>query len=208
MAKRKTAKAASPRQAPPPADPVDAALRLAMVQGWDHTSLSDIARESGVPLAELYQRYPSKLAILDAFMQRIDEAMLRPEPDEAEEPPRDRVFAAIMRRLDALTPHKAALRSIQRAAMRDPVLALCGAAGPFRRTLTWMLEGAGYDSSGLRGWLRRQALGAVYADTLRTWLDDDSADQSKTMAKLDRRLRQALRLSRLFGGREPPPATA
>ena len=54
--------------------------------------------------------------------------------------------------------------------------------------------GAGLDAAGLRGVFRRKVLGAVYLDSLRVWLGDDSADGGATMAHLDRRLRQAMPL--------------
>ena len=38
----------------------------------------------------------------------------------AEEPPRERLFDVLMRRLEALAPHKAAIRSLLRSARRHP----------------------------------------------------------------------------------------
>ena len=44
--------------------------------------------------------------------------------DMAEEPPRERLFDVLMRRLEALAPHRDAVRSLLRSARRNPPLAL------------------------------------------------------------------------------------
>ena len=46
------------------------------------------------------------------------------DPDMAEEPPRERLFDVLMRRLEVLAPHKEAVRSLLRSARRNPRLAL------------------------------------------------------------------------------------
>jgi AcrR family transcriptional regulator len=181
-----------------PGDPIDVALQLAAQQGWRHTSLADIAAAAHLPIAELYQHYPSKTAILAGFVRRIDLAMLNGAASDAvEETPRDRLFEVIMRRLDLLQPHRDALGAI----LRDPAAVACGLAEPGRRALGWMLTAAGIESDGMIGRLRRACLSLIYFDTLRIWLKDDSADLAKTMAALDRRLRQAESLMRLLPGR-------
>lgn len=183
-----------------PRDPIDAALELAAQQGWRHTSLADIAAAAHVPIGELYQQYPSKTAILAGFVGRIDLAMLNAAAaGDAEEGPRDRLFEVIMHRLDLLQPHRHALAAI----LRDPAAVACGLAQPGRRSLDWMLVAAGVQNDGLSGRLRRAGLGLIYLDALRVWLKDESADLAKTMAALDRRLRQAEGLLRLVPGRRP-----
>ena len=68
--------------------------------------------------------------------------------------------------------------------------ALC-ALPAFERALDWMLRAAGAEDRGLALMARRHALAVVYVLTLRIWINDDSADQGKTMAALDRALKQA-----------------
>lgn len=187
-----------------------AALRLTVEQGWSATSLRDIARAAGLSLAELYRRYPSKSALLAGFLRRIDAEMLAGEDEEdaAEtELPRDRLFDVIMRRFDALAPHKEAVRVIHADLARDPA-ALAANRWANLRTLGWMMEAAGLASSGLRGAIRLRALGLVYARVLRVWLDDDAADLARTMAELDRRLRRAEGVLGLQRGRSRPEGAA
>lgn len=172
-------------------DAVDAAMDLAAAQGWAGLTLADIAQAAGLPLSEMLRRYPSKIALLDEFQRRMDQQMLPgPEEDAAGDSPRDRLFAVIMRRFDAMAPHRQALTAIWRDTRRDP-LALCAGLKGLERSLMWMLEAAGLDSGGLAGIARRKGLGLIYLDVLKTWRDDDSADMAKTMAALDKRLKRA-----------------
>ena len=188
---------------------VDAALELAAVQGWRDTTLCDIAQQAKLSLADLYGHYPSKSAVLAAFMGRIDIAMLAGADTEAgEESARERLFDVIMRRFDAPTPYREAVRAILRDTGRDPVAAACTTAGPTRRSLRWMLEAAGLDSGGMRGHLRITGLGVVYLSVLRVWLDDDSEDLARTMATLDKRLKRIESLIASIPGRRRPAAEA
>jgi hypothetical protein len=156
--------------------------------------MEDIAAEGGMTLVQLHDTYGSKGAILDAFADQIDAAVLAGDSaDLAGDPVRDRLFDVVMRRFDALGPHKDAVRAILRDTGADPCAALGGACR-LQRSMRWMLEAARVDTSGLGGLLLVKGLMAIYADVMRTWLRDDSEDLAKTMALLDKRLRQADRL--------------
>ncbi len=190
--------AARDAAAPEVADRViDAALALAAERGWRDLAVADIAEAAGVSLTDFYANFRSKEAILTAFSRRIDAQVLAgDDPDLAAQPVRDRLFDVLMRRFDALAPHRGALRAILRDSRADPLAAVCGALA-LRRSMACMLEAARLGASGLRGLARVKGLTAIYIVTLRGWLDDDSADQARTMAALDRRLAQAERLIRL-----------
>jgi len=170
---------------------LDAALELAASDGWTQLTLRQIAAAAGVSLAQFYRCYPSKPAVLAAFLARIDEAMAAPVGEAlTEDSARDRLFDVIMRRLDTLAPHKQAVRAILRDARCDPVM-LCAGRASFSRSLAWMLDCAGLSSSGLLGAVRLKGLALIYLTTLRVWLRDDSEDLGRTMAVLDRQLRGA-----------------
>ena len=103
---------------------------------------------------------------------------------------RDRLFDVLMRRFDVLQPDKEAVAAIVRDALSNPLAALCH--GPqLLASMAWMLEDAGLSSAGPAGALRAKGLALVYLAALRAWLGDDNADKAKTMAVLDRGLRQA-----------------
>ncbi|MFC3677869.1 hypothetical protein [Ferrovibrio xuzhouensis] len=184
--------------APVEADPVEVMLDLVATEGWRGLTLARIAEASGLRLSDLYLQYGAKNDLLAAYARRIDAAMLAAlgdAPAEAAATPdaaKDRLFEAVMARLDALAPHKAAVRVLARELPGDPAALLCFLYGGLRRGLDWTLAAAALDAAGPRGLLRRKLLGLVYLDTLRVWLKDDSADLGPTMARLDKRLSQAI----------------
>lgn len=185
---------------------IDTTMELIAGRGWRNVALGDIAAASGLSLAQLYAIFPSKLAVLDAFERRINEQTLAGGTD-AGDTIRDRLFELVMRRLDALAPHKAAVRALVRDLPRDPAAVLC--AGPrFLNAMRWMAESAGVETGGIAGLLRIKGLTAVYLATLRAWLGDESADNTKTLAALDRALKQAEFFARSIPGFLRRPAAA
>ena len=88
-----------------------------------------------------------------------------------------------MARLEAMQPARDALIAIGRVE---------GAALAPRlpRTARALAEAAGVDTSGPRGALRLAALTAVWARTLQVWRDDEGA-LNRTMAEIDKRLKEA-----------------
>lgn len=177
---------------------IDAALRLAAERGWRQVTLAEIARAAGASLAETYRVMPSRGAVLDAFARRIDAEVLAAEAVEEDSVrPRDRLFDVLMRRFDALQRHRAAVAAIIRDSWTDP-LALAAAAPQLLRSMSWMGEAAGLGMDGLGGAARTKAIAAAWVLALRTWLEDETPDLSRTMASLDQRLRWAERCG-LFG---------
>jgi len=207
------AKATRPRRAQRPEVPIrliDAALRLAALQGWSDTTMADVAEAAKVPLAETRRHFASKQALLAALFARIDAAMLEGlDAETTDEPVRDRLFDVIMRRFDAMAPYKDGIRAIAREQVRDPAALFCLAAGPMRRSIDWMLAGARVRPWGPLQPLQRKGLGLIFLGALRAWFRDDSQDLSKTMAAVDRGLARAdsvLRMLPVGAPRQTPEA--
>lgn len=183
---------------------IDAALTLAAERGWRQVTLAEIARAAGASLAETYRVLPSRSAVLDAFTRRIDAEVLSSDAVEEDSVRvRDRVFDVLMRRFDALQAHRTAVVAIVRDSLRDP-MAMAASAPQFLRSMRWMGEAAGLGVDGFGGAVRTKAIAAAWASAMRTWLEDETADLSPTMAALDQRLRWAERLG-MFG-RDAAPA--
>ncbi len=178
---------------------LDAFLGLIGERGYDNVTLRDVAEAAGLGVAELYRQHADKAALVAAFLARVDREVLAgaPSRNDPEETARDRLFDAMMRRYDALRPHRAAWRAIRRAVARDPVLAL-RLAEPLRRSLAATLEAASLSSDGLSGALRQNGLLAIHFAVSRIFDSDDSSDLSKTMAALDGRLKTAERWAQLI----------
>jgi AcrR family transcriptional regulator len=178
---------------------IDAFLGLVAERGFADVTLRDVAEAAGMGIAELYAVHPDKVSLAAAFMRRVDAMMLdgAPREHDPEETARDRLFDTMMRRYDALRPHRDALRAIRRASMRDPLLML--AFGPaLRRAMAATLEAAGVPSEGLSGALRQNGLLAIHYAVSRVFDRDETVDLSRTMAALDGRLKTAERWSQLF----------
>ena len=168
---------------------IDATLALIAEAGWRRVSLAAAADAAGLSVLQVYRLFPSRGAILCGFLRRVDEAVLAAPLDaEAGEKPRDRVFDLLMRRFDALTPHRGALETLRRDLARDPCTALMlGSAG--LASMRLMLDAAGIATHGIGGAIAVKLTAAAYLAAAHTWSRDESPDLAPTMAQLDRRLR-------------------
>src|SRR5262245_55400809 len=173
---------------------VAAFLALLAEKTFERIELSEIATRAGVSLGALRTEFSSTLAIYAAHVKSIDRTVLAGgDGDMAEEPPRERLFDVLMRRIEALAPHKEAVRSLLRSASRNPPLALalnCLAV----RSMPWMLTAADIHASGPRGMLRAQGLAMLWVRVLRTFVNDEDEGRARTMAQLDRALGRGARL--------------
>lgn len=171
---------------------IDALMALLTEHSFEQIGLAEVAGRAGVKLSQLRAEFGSTLAILAAHTKDIDRTVLDGgDADMAEEPVRERLFDVLMRRLELLAPHKEAVRSLMRSARRDPSLALALNAMTVR-SQQWMLTAAGINASGPTGMVRSQGLALLFANVLRTWVDDDD-DQTRTLAALDSQLARGQR---------------
>jgi len=192
---------AKPKAALPPPGGTDreriiaALMALLAEKRFEEIGFGDLAARADVSLAVLRGEFASKLAILAAHMKELDRKVLAGgEDDMADEPPRERVFDVLMRRIEAMAPYREATRSLLRSAARNPGLAFA-LNGLAVRSQSWMLAAADIDSAGPRGMIRAQGLAVLFASVLRTWVDDEEEGLARTMAALDRALARGQRMS-------------
>jgi AcrR family transcriptional regulator len=173
---------------------VAAFMALLAEKSFERIDLAEIAARAGVSLGAMRAEFPSALAIYAAHVKALDRAVLDGgEGDMAEEPPRERLFDVLMRRIELLAPHKEAVRSLLRSAGRNPGLAFA-LNGLAVRSQQWMLTAADIRAAGPRGLLRAQGLALIWARVLRTFVNDDDEGHARTMAELDRALGRGARL--------------
>jgi AcrR family transcriptional regulator len=203
MAKRSTRKAksrprspvAAPRGSTDRDKAVDALMALLAERPFDEIGLAEIAGRAGLSLSQLRATFGSSLAILAAHIKDIDRRVLDGiDAGMAEEPPRERLFDVLMRRLEVLAPYKSAVRSLMRSAARRPALALA-LNGMTLRSQHWMLTAAGIGTQGPRGALRVQGAALLFSRVLAVWANDEEPGLDRTMAVLDRGLASAERWS-------------
>ena len=197
-ARRSAAKATPTPTGSPRERIVTAFMTLLGERPIERIGFAEIAEQAGVSLADLRGEFSSGLGILAAHVKELDRQVLSDvDPDMEEEPPRERLFDVLMRRLELLAPHREAVRSLMRSARRDPPLALALNAMAVR-SQQWMLTAAGISAAGPKGMLRAQGLSCLYANVLRTWVDDEDEGQARTLAALDRELARGQRFSGLL----------
>ena len=178
---------------------VDAALAMAEADRWDSVRLRRIAKEVGIPLADLAARFRDRDAIANAWFARARAAMLAPLPaDVAAAPAAERLFVLMMRFLDALAAHR-----------RVTVQMLKVKLWPFHphhwvpmvfelsRTVLWWRDAAGLDAPPPRREIEEIALTWLFLGTLAVWANDATEGQKRTRRFLHRRLTDADAIARL-----------
>lgn len=156
----------------------DAALALAADKPWPQVALRDIAVKADVPFADLYALASSKHAVLAHLSARFDRAALGVDYPETSAV-HDRLFDAAMARLEAMEPHRHALIAIAKG---EGVII---SATRFPKIARAILEAAGVEATAVR----LTAMTAVWARCVQVWRDDEGA-LNRTMAELDKRLKQ------------------
>lgn len=184
----------------PKAQIVGAALDLAVEQGWEQTSLRDIADKAGISLTDLFDHVEDKTDILVLLGRQIDRKVIENmSPTIIEESViRDRLFDVMMDRYDALNDHREGIVAILESFKYDPKQAVISLPH-LSRSMTWMMEGAGIDTNGISGAVKVTGLTGIYVKVLKTWMEDDTPDLSKTMAALDKALERSERVANMIG---------
>jgi len=171
-----------------------AMLDLATERPWRGISLRDIATKAGTTLADLFARASGKPQLLAELSAALDTAALSIGPTEGADP-HDALFDAVMARVEAMEPHRAALIAIARESAGPSWDGLVFASH-FPRTARAILVGAGLDATPPRV----IAMTAVWARIARVWRDDEGA-LNRTMAEIDKQLKtMRSRLGRIGSG--------
>jgi len=167
---------------------VDALLSLAARRDFKDVTITDIAREAGVSLADFRDLFPSKGAVLAAFSRKIDREVLDSVVvDYATETPHERLYDVLRRRLKALRPYREGLASIIRWASTDP-LAAAALNRQVVNSMRFMLEAADIDSEGAVGALKLQGLALAWRRVMDVFVEDSGHDFGHTLSTLDREL--------------------
>jgi AcrR family transcriptional regulator len=174
---------------------IAAMMTLLAEESFEQIGLSDVAKRAGVSLAQMRAEFSSTLSILAAQIKDTDQkVLLGGDGDMAEESPREKLFDVLMRRLEILTPHRQAIRSLMRSASRNPGLAFA-LNGLAVQSQSWMLNAADIKVSGPKGMVRAQGLAMLFAYVMQTWVKDEDPGLARTMAVLDRELSRGQRWS-------------
>lgn len=185
----------------------DLRLRLAPLiaanagfDGWSKAALAMAAGQAGVDRDVAALAFDGgAMAMIEAWFASIDAAMqaqLSPEMLAAMKI-RTRITALVEARLTLLAPHREALRRAQ-AILAMPAHARRAAQ------LGWqaadrMWRAAGDTAVDYNHYTKRATLGAVYAATLLTFVNDESENFAETRAFLARRIEGIMRFEKAKG---------
>ncbi len=178
---------------------IESAMALAAEQGWEHTTLRDMAEKAGLSLMDLHAHARDKTDILVMLGRAIDARVLEGATQEGtEDSAHDRLFDVLMERFEVLNDYRAGIVAVLHSFLPDPKQAVISLPH-LCRSMTWMLEAAGIDTAGIGGAAKVAGVTAVYLKVLKTWRDDETPDLSTTMAALDRDLGRAERFAGMVG---------
>ena len=188
---------------------VAALWRVIAQHGWPGMSMRRLAAEAGLETAGLRDRFPTRLDLLLLHGRVMDQAVLAGTIPGQGGSARDRIFDVLMRRLDAMQPHREGILRLFEDMRRDPLLALA-LAPHIGIAMRWMLDAAEIEAKSCEARLLALGLTGVWLATIRAWARDDSPDMGTPMAALDAALDRAERIARplglLRGEAAPPPA--
>jgi hypothetical protein len=180
-----------------------AALSLAGAGPWREVTLVKLADAASRPVSDFYgaSLWEAVDCVEEAFDRAIGDNLDQLDPGQSV---RDRLFELIMRRFEAMEPHRAAVLAMEHGVDRDPTL-LASAHQRHVRCARWVLALAGLEADGMTGQARAQGLGVIIGQARAAWRGDSAGDFAKTMAALDKNLRRAEEMFGRWAGFEPKP---
>ncbi len=177
---------------------LEAALVHVPFDGWSRRSLSAGARDLGVEPGLVRRLFPRGGDDLLAQLERwADRQMLaRIDADAlAAMRIRERIATLVRARLEALAPHREAMRRGV-AARLLPSNAMAGCASLWR-TVDLMWSVAGDKAEDYSYYSKRSLLAAVWTSTFLFWLEDRSDGFRDSWAFLDRRIGDVMQIGAL-----------
>ncbi|MDV7214003.1 TetR family transcriptional regulator [Azotobacter beijerinckii] len=170
---------------------LDTALQVAERSGWERLRLFDVAAALGVGLEDIARHYRDKDALVEAWFDRADAALLA-RARGADLPaltPAGRLEELLVAWLGALAPHRTLTGQMLLYKLEPGHLHL-QVRGLMRisRTVQWWREAAGRNGVHLARIGEESALSTVYLCTFAHWLRRDREDEAALRAYLRRRL--------------------
>ena len=174
---------------------IDSMLGMAAEQRWGDIEFDDIINHAALNRDDVLEYFDDKADILIAYGRRLDRRMIENAALEALEDNhdiedsviRERIFDLIMERFDVLNENRDAVISILESLKLSPKDALI-TLPHLGKSIARILSEAGVDDEGITGCGKVLGLTGVYLYTVKTWMNDDTADMAKTMAVLDKYL--------------------
>jgi hypothetical protein len=165
-------------------------IKLVEIHGWRDLTFGVIAKDLNIPLTDLRNHYNAKEDILIAFNKEIDQQLLSEisSEDLQDAEVHDQIQELFLYRFQILDPYKPALKKVYKDLLCAPTT-LVPTLVDNLSSLNWLLSLCDCDMTGFLGFAKLQGLKVIYLLAFKEWLEDDSPDNTKTMAFLDKSLR-------------------
>jgi len=177
---------------------LDSILAQAPFDGWTEAAYSSALKQIGIPRIDADKQFPQGLRdIVEFFGAQTDEAMQKRIDSErgfARLRVRDKITFAVRARLEALTPHREAMRRLMIWYAMPHHMPL--AIKRVYKTVYLIWLAAGDTSTDYNFYTKRILLAGVLKTTLLFWLSDDSPKNQATWDFLDRRIADVMKLGK------------
>ena len=175
---------------------LEAALVHIPFDGWSRRSLfagaADLGLEPGVARRLFPRAGDDMLVHVERWADRQMLARVAPLDDLRV---RERIAKLVRTRLEALGPHREAMRRATAARLLPSNgVAACGSLW---RTVDLMWSAAGDDARDASYYTKRSLLAAVWTGTFFYWLEDRSEDYTETWSFLERRIANVMQIGQL-----------
>lgn len=183
------------------------ALAHVPFDGWTGRTLRQGAEEAGFDDTIARRAFPrGGASAIEFWSTETDREMAAALADQgiSDLKIRERIAAAVRWRLEALAPHREAVRR-SLSYLSQPQHAGLGLRCLYR-TVDEMWHAAGDTATDFNFYTKRGLLAGVYTSTMLFWLDDDSENHAATWSFLDRRIADALRIPKVSARLRKIPA--
>ncbi len=171
--------------------------QAAAFDGWSHAAVDAAAEALGIPEASARIAFPGgAMDMIAAWITSIDAAMAEALPASrlSNLPIRERIRRLVEFRLDAIAPHREALRRALSIMAMPQNVGKALQLGWHSADAMWRL--AGDVATDYNHYSKRAILGSVYAATLSVMVSDDSEGLTDTRAFLARRIDGVMRFEK------------
>jgi AcrR family transcriptional regulator len=167
----------------------ETAIRLIGEQGYEATTLRDVAKRAGVSAGLLYRYFPSKRSVVLALYDELSDAFAKEAADMPAGKWRDRFLYALETSLRALGPHRVTLRALAPVMVGDADEGVFAQSTAFSRTrVQAIFRTAVIDANDAPSQKLAEALGRLlylmHLGVILWWLLDKSPGQRATQGLL------------------------
>lgn len=173
---------------------IEAVLETLMHTSWDRLTMETLAKKLALTPVQLYHVFPTRCELLKGIVHFMDDKMIKLyQEGEANLPLQEKLFDIIMCRFEVMEPYKKSLKNIIFAIWRDPLSFPEGILSGLQ-SMTLILKTVDVPVDGIKGRLNIKILSLFYLYALKFWFEDESQDMAKTLAHVDKGLKNIINL--------------